>query len=394
MKKVNFLPYVQASLHYWQEQLPQFEGIPTEQFILEHNNILTAVRYGLQNAHTYAQASQLALQSFPLIERWGHWQTCLPLLQQALNRCPQEASILRVQLLNRVAQLYRYQRQWEQAVKLHCQAKSIAAKLNDPLLLAESLFQLSEDYLQQYQYDLAETYGLQAAALLPAEAGHEKWRASILNTLGLIAWGNDQLQLAEERFRQAIPLWKESQQPVELARTLKNLGIVFQQQEAFDIALSLFNQAQAQLEGTKGELEKVRVKNSIGTLYFKQGHFQKAERMFAAAYTALLQKAGDLRTQASILHNLGNSLLKLAQADEAEVYLNHSATFWRQLKDDLELANTLGALGEAKAMQHYLPEARAFYDESLQLLSAFPHNPRAQRLQREFMAERDGLAEN
>jgi hypothetical protein len=65
---------------------------------------------------------------------------------------------------------------------------------------------------------------------------------------------------------------------------------------------------------------------------------------------------------------------------------------WQQLGDDLNLANTLGTLGEVFAKQTNFDNAVDFYNNALLLLAKFPENAWANKLRSEFLVEKETIA--
>ncbi len=82
---------------------------------------------------------------------------------------------------------------------------------------------LSLDYGFSRHYDLAEQYGQQALAGFRATNAPPKFHASVLNTLGMVAWWRGQYDLAETLLREAITLWREGNQFTDLLRSLYRL---------------------------------------------------------------------------------------------------------------------------------------------------------------------------
>lgn len=73
---------------------------------------------------------------------------------------------------------------------------------------------------------------------------------------------------------------------------------------------------------------------------------------------------------------------------EAEAQLRRGAALWRPTDDGLELANTLGTLGELLIKQGRAPDAGPLLDETLALLSRNPDDARGRRLSSRFAALR------
>lgn len=386
----RFVRVIAANIAYWQQHTADLTDDQIQVLNLDHANIFQAVAMGLEVPATQLDAAQLALQVYHLVERCSHWLVWPPLLEKALRLLPETEWSLRWQLLNRLGQLQRLNRELEAAVRAHQEAKAIARQWNDPLALAEIHYSLSVDYRHTRHYEQAEAYGLRALAEWSAQAVNGRVTAA-LNTLGLIAQERGELATAETRLRQAVELGRQVDPPTFLARSLNSLAVTLQRQGRYEAALRCFEEATALLGPTASGLDKVHVQLSQGALHFEQGQWPEAEVLFRRAAGWLRQQKSHTYHKALAYQSLGNTLLKQQRLAEAELLLHQAADHWRAYEDELMLANTLGTLGELLAVKGDLAAAVQQYDEALVLLKRFPDSAWAQKLSREFTAERASL---
>lgn len=387
----QFVRGIEANLTYWQAYLDGKPDGPS--FSLEHSNLVLAVKFGLILPDTYTTAVKLAVQAYPLIERHGYWRTWIRLLQQALkNGCQdEETALLQAKLHNICGQLYRRTHQLEAALAAHEEAARIAQRYGNQENILEVQFNLSDDYRLLRQYNQAEALGLAALDVANRVAGALKWRASILNTLGLLAWEQGQLSLAQTRLEEATHLWRDIDSRTELARTLNNLATVLAEENHTETALELFQEASNLLRATGYELDKCRIQLSLGTLYFNQEQYEEAEAAFRQADSLALRQSGDNALRGLQAHNLGICLQHQGRYTEAEIHLRRGLMLCREVDDRLMMANTMGTLAEVVAVLQQAEVACTFYDEALVLLSEFD-NAMARRLQKEFSRKRSLLA--
>ena len=113
-----------------------------------------------------------------------------------------------------------------------------------------------------------------------------------------------------------------------------------------------------------------------------------AEEAFRQSYSPYLRQSGNLHYQAYLATYLGNVLLKQERFVEAEAYMRQGVTLWRQMNDDLSLANAVGSLGEVLVAQGDAAAAIPLFDEALVLLKRFQEHSRAKGLQELFEDER------
>lgn len=387
----HFIQGIAANLAYWQEQMRRLTDADAQAFLQEQANLLLAVEMGLALPETRPSVATLLLQLFPLIERCGYWEKWLPLWETAVSIYPNHEPTQRSRLLTRLGQLRRLNGQLDQALRLHQEAETAAHQSGDAWSLAEAWGNLTLDYHARRAYDNAETYGKQALALFVTLPDSERWQATLWNMLGLVALERHDFALAETRLQQSLTLWRQLQLPTQLARVLKNLGVMWQQQQNFILAGHCYQEAQQHLAATDSELDKIQVEMNLGVLHFLQQRYAQAELAFRLADSFLQRYHGSYSLRAMVAQNLGNVLVKQQRPAEAQVCLQQASILWRQLQDDLNLANTLGTLGETWGLLDGGATAVAAYDEALTLLARYPVHPWAQKLQREFTQEREVL---
>jgi tetratricopeptide (TPR) repeat protein len=387
----RFRQGVAANLAYWQGQIERLTDAGTDEFIAEQANIILAIELGVELPATQEKTAELLLLAYRFIERCGYWPRWLSLFEKAtavdLGRSP----LLNARLLNRQGQLARLMRQTEMAMTLHQQAERIAQAAGSRQALAEIWFNLSIDHWQRRDYEQADAYGRRALHIFQTAPENQRWQASMLNTLGLISLNQDRLAEAQERLQQSIALWRQFDEPTELARVLNNLANTCSEQGHLEAAHHYYQEALEHLAPTGSVLDKAEVLVNLGALYYKWAQYGKSEIALRQADSPAVRRSGYFRLRALLTQNLGNTLLKIEQAAEAEKYLRQSLALWRQLEDELMLANTVGTLAEALAAQEQYETAVVHFDDALQLLDKFPTNRWAQSVKEEFTAAKSAI---
>ncbi|MBK8989586.1 MAG: tetratricopeptide repeat protein [Chloroflexi bacterium] len=229
----QFTAALAAGIAYWQEQTSSSTEDAVAALDARRQNLYRAVVYGSKLAQTRRETAIVILQAFHLAERRGYWHEWIPLLQNAAATCPPDEPVLKAELLNRLGELYRANRQLPAAIESHLQAEAALKQADGSHSHAEHLHaehlrhhiwsSLSLDYAFSRQYDLAEQYGQQALEGFRATSAPPKFHATVLNTLGMVAWWRGQYDLAETLLREAITLWREVNQFTDLLRSLNNL---------------------------------------------------------------------------------------------------------------------------------------------------------------------------
>jgi tetratricopeptide (TPR) repeat protein len=388
----QFAANLAAGLTHWQAQIGELTDADILRLDAQRQNLARIVSYGLKLAPTQQAAAAVILKAFPLIEKRGYWQEWIPLLKNAVAACSPTDIILKAELLNRLGELYRLTRQLPLAIDTHLQAEALSQQTEEDHLRHRIWFNLSTDYVFSRAYDLAEQYGQQALAGFRATAAPPKFQATVLNTLGSVAWHRGQLDSAETLLRQAVTLWREAKQPTEQLRTLNNLIGTLKAAKNYEAIQPCYEEAVSCFPHLAGEFEKTVTEVGYGGALYEQGRYEEAERIFQRANSAYLQQSSHLYYRATVAQCLGNTLLKQQdRLDEAESYLEESARLWHEVDDDLMLANTLGALAELSGLQGKSEEAAVFYEDALALLAQFPDDAWANKLTIEFQQQRQEL---
>lgn len=379
----RFVHALKRNLAFWHERICQ----TPDEVAAEHDHLLRAVQFGLVLAETQPAAAELMQQSFTSIEEWGRWQSWMPLLDKTVTAPAVNDPLLRVRLLNGLGRWLQLNRQLDQAIAIHQEARTLAQQQDHQEAMAETYVRLSEDYLEAHQYDLAEQYGKMALAEFEYIQQSERFRASALNVLGLIALRRGELTLAEENLQKSVHLWRSLDSPLKLARVLKNLGVVFLQRKEPSKALSCYQEALAHLDRTTSKLDRIEVQNNIGIIHFNEKQFDKAADVFRQAYHALQQLNGNFHINALLAQNLGNALVRQQHFAEAENHFRRGIILWQQFDNELDLANTWGSLGDVLARQGQQEAGLDAYARALQLLAKFPDNAWAKKLVEDFTRE-------
>lgn len=387
----HFVQSIEAAIAYWQANTRELTEDAMVALDAERQNLLQAVRFGLRMPQLRQEAARLALQLYLLLDRRAHWSEWTSVLEEAAASCSDQDPALQCALRNRLGQLYRRERQLEEAIATHVAAAATARREGDFQAEAESYFHLAEDYRLQRDYERAQQYAEAALEQFRQLGSEQKWIAGTLNTLGILATWRGDLAEAEGWLREAVACWRELQQPTELARALSNLGAVLRNGQQYEEARRCYLQAREYLVGTASELDKITAEIALGGLYFEEGEYVAAEAAFRAADSPYLRRSGHAYYQAYVAQCLGNVFLKQGRLAEAEARLRRSTHLWRRAQDRLMLANTLGTLAEALAEQGRGPEAALFYDEALQILEEYPEDAWARKLHGEFSRQREAL---
>lgn len=355
--------------------------IATEHFFkIEISNIQNAINFGLTIDTTFKEACVLLLSVFPTIVTMNKSASWLPQYTNAVENSRLVEDSLRIKLLNRTGQIFRLQRNFEDAILLHRDAECLAIKLEDTLQIGISKFQLGSDYESLRELRNAEMYGLEALTYLENVAEELTWKAGVYQLLGMVAREKGELNKAIEMLLNATSLWYQINEPSETARALNNLANAYQRNNQISLALQTYHQALQQVSQTTDEVEKSKIHNGLGSLYYDKEDYANAKLNFLLANSVELSRSGEFHTQAAIAQNIGLTLYRQKLFQESEFYLSQSLRLWENANDILNKGNSIGTLGLVKEATGNEVEAKVYFKEALNIFENFPHDLWASRL--------------
>lgn len=385
----RFTQILRSSLAYWQAQTTELDDQSIRTLDAERENLFRLVEFGLELAETRRETAVLMDRLYQLVQRHGYWREWIPLLEQATANRSDAAPALRVKLLNQLGQLRRLRRQLPDALAAHQKAAALARQANDPFLLAQTQYNLSEVYFYQHNYEAAKAQGEAALDAFSQMEVERRWIAATLNTLGMIAHDQGDLEKAKRLLSETVELRRIQNDPLYLSRALNDLAVVLEKQGKFERAGAALQEGNTLLEGTDYKQDKVTIWANLGLLYYRQKEWEAAEKIFRRAYSRIPQWG--VKDRARLANNLGNILFKQKRLGEALVYLRQAARLWRAIDNAVELANTVGTLAQVMKAKGEKETAVAHFTEAIDLLENYPDNAWAQKLLAEFRAGHEAL---
>lgn len=387
----GFRASVLANLEYWRKRVA---GVDERQFQTldpEWQNLVRAVEYGLALPAAWEAAGRLALALVDYIESRGVWRAWIPLLERMLAAPPPASQRLQGRLACRLGFLYRLDGQWSPARKMHQQALAWAEAAGDRVEAALAHLGLADEYYHLHQYIEAEEHARAAVeALRQSGPQMESALRAGFNLLGMLAHARGRFSEAVAHYRDALVSWPSAHQPRKKAQTLTNLANTLCEMHRQEEALAALQEATDLLKETGSLLPLAYSQISLGVVYFRQRDFSAALGAFRAVDTSFLARYGYAFPQALLANNLGNVFLEQGNFPEADEYLQHASALWRELGDEINLANTLGDLGTLRLRQGQPGQAHSYWDEALSLLDKYPTNAWAQQRQQAIRALKTG----
>jgi tetratricopeptide (TPR) repeat protein len=355
----------------------------------ERQNLFRAVQFGLELPQAWEMTAEIALSAIPLINRRLYRQEWIPVLEHLVVKCPAAHQRAKFDLLIQLGRMQRLEQQRDSAVETLQQAEALARQIGDPQALARAYYNLGRVHLDARRYTDAERHSRRALDILnEQEVVDQALIAWVLNTLGKVSQVDGEYDAAYEYYSRSVAIWRTIGDETGLLRALMDLATNFRYSGQLDEAIALYKQADELVSSTTNELDKALVGINLGATYYDKKELSLAEETFRKAYSPYLRKAGDLRMRAILTANLGNVMLEVERLAEAEAFLCQAIDLWEQQDDDLNMANSLGTLGEVLARRGDSEVAILLFDEALTLSGKFPTHPLAIQMQKIFEAEK------
>lgn len=387
---------VTNALGYWQVYLNELTGKEWQKLDAEQDNLARALQYSLSLADekitevvkTAWQDLFISLARF--VDRRGYVTKWLPIFEQMATKFSGTPATY-CRLLNKLGELYRANHQLQQAIALHAQVLRLAEQANESLEVAQAFLNLGNDYLLDRQYKAAAGQGMLALAAYETLALFGKERAATLNLLGTSARRQGHLEEGSRYLRESCDIWRDLKLWPELARTLHNLSLVLQAQGNVVEAEQCLQEAKGVLADTASELDLALICIAEGAFYFDQKLYDKAEKAMKGIDLSYLAQSGYKYYQAYALNNLGNVAFVRGSFIVAGELLEESVDLWQQLAEPIEMANSLGKLGDVLVAQRRQAEGRLKYQQAIDLLSRYDKEGLRLDLKQALIHDLDGL---
>lgn len=338
---------------------------------------------------------EVAAATFDFVLAHGYWAEWLQLMERAGSGYPERPTAARFWVLTRLGQLRRLNHKVPAAIDAHHEALDVAGETGEPLLVAEAHYHLGRALRDAHLGQRANEHLQDAVQILEQVEGEYAQRLTglVLNALGLVAHDQGRFAEACEYLERSVAIARAVKRTYPLSERLMDLGNLYRSNGMYEDALAAYEEAISLLPASEYPLDRLQIQYCVGVLHFDQGDYAKAEQTFRGLDWAFLRDTLNLTRQAWLTTSLGNSVLYQRRYEEAAEVLRQAVTLWKELGDDLELANATGGLGEAFAGMGEKEEAGAMFARALQLLGQYPDSSMAARLRPFFSGEQAKLAE-
>lgn len=391
MTQPKFLQSVEANLAFWRKKMGNHETEAISYLENNRQNLYQALQVGLIFPETQITTTALILDLYEFVESRYHAREWLPILLKAHSTSLPPAEKCR--LLNHLGYNHAYAQKLPEAIQYHQEALTLSQEIGNAREELNAYFGLGHVQFYQREYAKANLNVQMAldrfAQVSPHANPHfdQAKLGAIYSLLGIIANSQGEYATAELHLLRAVEIRKTHPNREMYALNLRNLALTYSAQQNIEAARKIYQEALAIHQQTGNLYAQITLLNDLGTMYFQQRQYELAEETFLQIDQSYLRRIGDLTTLAYLENNLGNVYLQQGRLSLAQQFLTQVIAHWREMKDDLNLANSLCDLAETYIKLNESEKALPLYLEAIPILTSYPQDAWARRLLKNALAQ-------
>lgn len=210
-------------------------------------------------AHRYAQQALQRFRALNSGQRWeaaalnslgfvawrrGDRQEAEALLRRAIERYRAlQENVQLARALNNLGGVLREQKAYESAEQAYEEAVATLANTGAALEKIIVNVSLASLYYEQEQYEAAEMTFRAADTPYLQRSGHSYYQAYVANGLGNTFWRQGRLKAAEAKLRRAVALWREADDDLMMANSIRSIARVLAAQGRAQEAIAHYDEA-------------------------------------------------------------------------------------------------------------------------------------------------------
>ena len=172
------------------------------------------------------------------------------------------------------------------------------------------------------------------------------------------------LRQAEEKWLEALALYREVDNPEQEASVLSSLGFVADTLGDKEVAFERYEESLALHRALGDRYGEALVTNNLGHAYSTTGNKQKALELYQQSL-ALMREVGDRQWEGSMLNNIGAVYGALGEQEQALKYYEESLPVLREVGNRRGEARTLSNVGSIYDVLGERQQALDHYDQAL-----------------------------
>lgn len=371
----QFRQGIGRALQHASATIPQDEvALPTEVVA----RVLHLFSYAFQLSTLWSEIYQLLLQLAPKLEQVDSYDPWITYLEQAIKQSQHlQDEQITAHLAWRLGQLYYRCSQFRTAYHWLSLSRTLFAMQNDIRGDCALANQLALVALQEGDTQTAANLVAHVLGSLPAT---DPERANSYYVLGELARERRQWHEAETYYRQSLALWDTQGLRRSMGRGLRNLGPALFEQSKYEDAIACYVQAVSLFTDIHDPLQLAVTRMNLGIVYSKLERYEEALQLLRQAET-VFHHLHDHLNRARVLTNIGITCRLLGDWVAATQAYQSSIVLWRQLNNTRWLCNAMDGLGLTYLRQGQAEQAIDVLGEALALLPQVPAGAAHEHLQ-------------
>jgi tetratricopeptide (TPR) repeat protein len=197
----------------------------------------------------------------------------------------------------------------------------------------------------------------------PDEKSFKNGLARAYASAGIVYTQQSNHYLALENYLNALGLYREVGQKINISKALNNIGIVYKAQMDYPKALEYFNRA-LKIQHEIGEQNEAVTLTNIGVILFETKQYPKAIRYYNQAEELFLEN-GNINGHALLSNYLGDYYKKQQNLQLAEQHYRKSLDLYESIPNKFGASLALYNIGQLYANQKKYAEALPLAQKSL-----------------------------
>ncbi|MBS4027979.1 MAG: tetratricopeptide repeat protein [Ignavibacteriales bacterium] len=228
---------------------------------------------------------------------------------------------------------------------------------------------VGKTYQKELLFDTARSLYQEALSLSRA-ADKKAEQPTILKSIGILYYEEEDNEQAINYYEQALKLAREFKNTLEEAWLLNNIALIYAEARDTTKALQHYSDSKKIFQKLNYFSGEAVILNNVGNLYLSVGNYAGALTNFEQALV-LHQKAENKEREANTLNNIGNIYLELGEYQKAKVLLEKSIALNTDLGLVKQLAENYYSMGIVLSGDSRWSEAKEYYTKSLTAAEKF-----------------------
>jgi tetratricopeptide (TPR) repeat protein len=266
--------------------------------------------------------------------------------------------------LGNLADVYRRQARWGEAIANYEMALAIHQELKDRRAEGQTLNDVGDVYADRGHWDQAIASYEQALAIR-REQKDRRGEGQTLNGLGIAYAGKERWDEALASYERALAIRRELGDSRGESHTLGNLGNLYAEQTRGGEAIPYYEFALPIHRALGDRHAEARTLNGLGMAYTGQKRWKEAIANYEHAL-AICREFRDRRGEGRTLNGLGDAYAGQERWDEAIANYEQDLAICREFRDRQGEGTSLFNIGLAYAGQERWDEAIANYEQALE----------------------------